>query len=259
MKVIISPAKNMVVDADTLPPAGMPAFLADAEYLAGVLREMPYEAFRRVMGCSDALAKRAFEQYARLQPARAATPALLAYDGIQYKYMAPQVFETRYFDYVQRHVRILSGLYGVLRPLDAVAPYRLEMQARLCTPRGKNLYEFWGARLARQVLEGESLLIDLASDEYARAVRRHLPPGPRCIKCVFGQLSGEKVVEKGVYVKMARGAMVRWMAENSVHSPAQLSAFCEQGYRFCPARSSETEYVFLRPMRGEAPGQKTIG
>ena len=153
MKVIISPAKNMVVDADTLPPAGMPAFLADAEYLAGVLREMPYEAFRRVMGCSDALAKRAFEQYARLQPARAATPALLAYDGIQYKYMAPQVFETRYFDYVQRHVRILSGLYGVLRPLDAVAPYRLEMQARLCTPRGKNLYEFWGARLARQVLE----------------------------------------------------------------------------------------------------------
>lgn len=81
MKVIISPAKNMVVDADTLPPAGMPAFLADAEYLAGVLREMPYEAFRRVMGCSDALAKRAFEQYARLQPARAATPALLAYDG----------------------------------------------------------------------------------------------------------------------------------------------------------------------------------
>ena len=84
MKVIISPAKNMVVDADTLPPAGMPAFLADAEYLAGVLREMPYEAFRRVMGCSDALAKRAFEQYARLQPARAATPALLAYDGIQY-------------------------------------------------------------------------------------------------------------------------------------------------------------------------------
>lgn len=181
-----------------------------------------------------------------LQPSRAATPALLAYDGIQYKYMAPQVFETGYFDYVQRHVRILSGLYGVLRPLDAVAPYRLEMQARLCTPRGKNLYEFWGERLARQVLEGESLLIDLASDEYARAVRRHLPPGTRCIKCVFGQLSGEKVVEKGVYVKMARGAMVRWMAENSVHSPAQLSAFCEQGYRFCPARSSETEYVFLR-------------
>ena len=109
------------------------------------------------------------------------------------------------------------------------------------------------------MLEGESLLIDLASGEYARAVRRHLPPGTRCIKCVFGQLSGEKVVEKGVYVKMARGAMVRWMAENSVHSPAQLSAFCEQGYRFCPARSSETEYVFLRPMRGEAPGQKTIG
>ena len=94
MKVIISPAKNMVQDADTLPPAAMPVFLEDAEYLAGVLRSMPYEAFHRVMNCSDALAKRAFEQYARMRPSRAATPALLAYDGIQYKYMAPQVFET---------------------------------------------------------------------------------------------------------------------------------------------------------------------
>ena len=139
MKVIISPAKNMVQDADTLPPAAMPVFLEDAEYLADVLRSMPYEAFHRVMNCSDALAKRAFEQYAHMRPSRAATPALLAYDGIQYKYMAPQVFETGYFDYVQEHVRILSGLYGVLRPLDAVVPYRLEMQAKLCTPRGKNL------------------------------------------------------------------------------------------------------------------------
>lgn len=98
MKVIISPAKNMVQDADTLPPAAMPVFLEDAEYLADVLRSMPYEAFHRVMNCSDALAKRAFEQYARMRPSRAATPALLAYDGIQYKYMAPQVFETGYFD-----------------------------------------------------------------------------------------------------------------------------------------------------------------
>lgn len=247
IKVILSPAKNMVEDTDTLPPSGQPAFLSDAEYLADALRAMPYESFRRVMACSDALAKRAFAQYAAMRLSRAATPAILAYDGIQYKYMAPQVFETSYFDYVQRHVRILSGLYGVLRPLDAVTPYRLEMQAKLCTPRGKDLYEFWGERLVLAVLEEGDILLDLASDEYARAVRRHLPAGTRCIKCVFGQLSADKVVEKGVYVKMARGAMVRWMAEHGVQHPWQLQAFCEQGYRFCAQRSKETEYVFIRP------------
>ena len=96
-------------------------------------------------------------------------------------------------------------------------------------------------------MEGDNVLIDLASEEYARAVRRHLPPGTQCIKCVFGQLHSGKVVEKGVYVKMARGAMVRWMAENSVHSPGQLRSFCEQGYRFCPARSGPAEYVFIKP------------
>lgn len=121
----------------------MPVFLEDAEYLADVLRGMPYEAFHRVMNCSDALAKRAFEQYARMRPSRAATPALLAYDGIQYKYMAPQVFETGYFDYVQEHVRILSGLYGVLRPLDAVVPTAWKCRpncarraAKTCTSSG---------------------------------------------------------------------------------------------------------------------------
>ncbi len=247
IKVILSPAKNMVEDSDTLAPAGQPGFLCDAEYLANTLRAIPYEQFRHVMGCSDTLARRAFGQYAAMRLSHAATPAILAYDGIQYKYMAPQVFEASYFDYVQQHVRILSGLYGVLKPMDAVVPYRLEMQAKLRTPRGKDLYEFWGEKLALAVLDEGDILLDLASGEYSRAVRRHLPSGTRCIKCIFGQLSKGKVVEKGVYVKMARGAMVRWMAEHNVQHPQQLQAFCEQGYHFCAQRSNETEYVFIRP------------
>ena len=234
MKVIISPAKNMVQDADTLPPAAMPVFLEDAEYLADVLRGMPYEAFHRVMNCSDALASAPLNSMPACVPRARPRPHCWPTTASNTNIWPRRCFETGYFDYVQEHVRILSGLYGVLRPLDAVVPYRLEMQAKLCTPRGKNLYEFWGTRLARQAMEGDNVLIDLASEEYARAVRRHLPPGTQCIKCVFGQLHSGKVVEKGVYVKMARGAMVRWMAENSVHSPGSCAASASRATASAP-------------------------
>ena len=186
----------------------------------------------------------------------ALTPAILAYDGIQYASMAPAVFEDSQFDYVQRHLRILSGFYGVLRPMDGVAPYRLEMQAKARVAGTKNLYEFWGDDLYREVVDDSRIIVNLASVEYSRCVERFLSPGDRFITCVFGELERGRVVQKGVYAKMARGDMARYMAEIKVEVPEQLKAFDRSGYRFDEERSTDAEYVFIRRA---APGKRRTG
>ena len=160
--------------------------------------------------------------------------------------MGPAVFENSQFDYVQRHLRILSGFYGVLRPMDGVVPYRLEMQAKARVAGARNLYEFWGDDLYREVLDESRIIVNLASVEYSRCIERYLTPGDRFITCVFGELERGKVVQKGVYAKMARGDMVRYMAEIKAEVPEQLRAFDRSGYCFDEIRSTETEYVFIR-------------
>ena len=175
---------------------------------------------------------------------------VLAYDGIQYQYMAPQLFTAEQFAYVEAHLRILSGLYGVLRPFDGVTPYRLEMGARLKTPFRKSLYDFWGDGLYRTLTaDGTDTLVNLASEEYARAVRPWISPPVRWIHVVFGELDGKRLVEKGVYVKMARGEMVRFLAERGAETPEAMKDFDRMGYAYAPECSDDTTYVFLRENR----------
>ena len=176
---------------------------------------------------------------------RGLTPALLAYKGIQYRYMAPGVMEAAQLDYLREHLRILSGFYGLLRPFDGVTPYRLEMQARLAAEGFRDLYGFWGGLPAGQLAAETDCVLNLASREYARAVKPHLPPSVRFVTCVFGERAGDRVVEKGVRCKMARGQMVRWLAERHVTDLEGLRAFDQLGYRFHPEVSTEDCYVFL--------------
>ena len=174
------------------------------------------------------------------------TPALLAYDGIQYTYMAPAVFEDGQFDYVQEHLRILSGFYGVVKPLDSVVSYRLEMQAKAAVDGHKNLYDFWGDSLYQEVMDESGILINLASKEYSKCIEKYLRPEDRYITCIFGEPEGGRVVQKGVYAKMARGEMVRFMAGIHAEEPEQIKAFDWSGYHFDEDRSSDTEYVFIQ-------------
>ena len=246
MRIIISPAKQMGEGRDFLAPAGRPVYEARAGELAAYLRSLPYEALKELLACGEKLARAAYETYQAMDFFRADTPALLAYRGIQYQYMAPQVFETPYFAYVQEHLRILSGLYGILRPLDAVVPYRLEMQARVRLGPWRDLYRFWGDSLYRALTAGgDRVIVNLASREYSRAVEPYLTGADTFITCTFGELQGERVVEKGVYVKMARGEMVRWMAEHAAEAPEDLRQFDRLGFSFCPARSDGRHLVFL--------------
>ena len=173
------------------------------------------------------------------------TPAVLAYQGLQYQYMAPGVFTDEAYAYVQEHVRILSGLYGLLRPLDGVTPYRLEMQAKLAVGAHRDLYSYWGDCIALALAEETNCILNLASKEYSLCVSRHLPKSVRFITCVFAQEQQGKLVEKGTMCKMARGELVRRMAEYHVTDPEQLKDIPVLTYRFSPEYSEENRYVFL--------------
>ena len=251
MRLLISPAKKMR-EEDFLAPVGEPLFLHRAGRLLEALRAMPYPQLKKLLACSDAIARQNYQRYQAMDLARAFTPALLAYEGIQYRYLAPGVLEEEPLRYVEEHLRIVSGLYGLLRPFDAVTPYRLEMQAKLAVEGHRDLYGFWGARLGRALGAETDTVVDLASKEYSRAVLPHLPPGTRVVTCVFGELREGRVVEKGTLCKMARGEMVRWMARQSITEPEALTAFSALGYRYDPVRSEADRLVFLREMKKEA-------
>lgn len=253
VRIILSPAKKMREDTDSLAPKGQPVFLDRAGELLERLRAMPYHQLKGLLACSDAIARLNYRRYQQMDLARGWTPALLAYEGIQYQYMAPGVFTWQEFDYIQEHLRILSGFYGLLRPFDGVVPYRLEMQAKLQIGACRNLYEYWGSCLARALeAEGDAVL-NLASEEYSRAVTRHLRQGTRCITPVFAEWEAGRLKEKGVYVKMARGEMVRFLAEGQVEDWEKLKDFDALGYRFQPSLSDRNTYVFARQKQKAAP------
>ena len=245
MRIIISPAKQMRIDTDTLVCPDLPVFLEKAAVLKDYLNGLSYEEQKKLWACNDKIANENHERFAHMDLKKNLTPALLAYDGIQYTYMAPSVFENAYFDYVQEHLRILSGFYGVLKPLDGVTPYRLEMQAKASVNGFRNLYDFWGDALYHEVLTEDRIIINLASKEYSKCVEKDLQPQDTYITIVFGELIRDKVVTKGVYAKMARGEMVRFIAEIGAQHPEQIKAF-DRGYRFDDKRSTDTEYVFIR-------------
>ena len=245
MKIIISPAKKMVGEA-SLAHQGLPVFIERAERLRDWVRSLTYAEQKKLWSCSDAIAEQNAQRFEHMDLRRNLTPALLSYDGIQYTYMAPAVFEDGHLAYVQEHLRILSGFYGVLKPFDGVVPYRLEMQAKTEVDGFSNLYDFWGGSLYREVVDDSRVIVNLASKEYSKAIEKHLQPGDTYITCVFGELEGGKIVQKGVYAKMARGEMVRFMASVHASEPDQIKQFTWSDYAFDEARSTDASFVFAR-------------
>ena len=163
--------------------------------------------------------------------------------------MAPAVFEIQQFEYLQDHLRILSAFYGIIKPLDGVTPYRLEMQAKAEIEETTNLYDYWGDRLYHSVIDDSRIIINLASKEYSKCIEKYLTPQDRYITIVFCELSGDKLVTKGTYAKMARGEMVRFMAENSIENLVEIQKFDRFGYSFRSDLSSDSEYVFERKIK----------
>lgn len=244
-KVIISPAKKMISDPDGLAWQDLPQFLDKTRQIYAALQNMSAAELKALWKCNDQIAAQNLERLQKMNLEQHLTPAILAYEGIQYQYMAPGVFTNQEFDYVQRHLRILSGFYGILRPFDGITPYRLEMQAKLAVGQTKDLYSFWGNALAASLTEDAECLINLASKEYSKAVSRFLPKNFPVITCVFGEEKDGRVVEKATACKMARGEMVRFMAETQMEDPDQLRTFDRLNYHFSAEHSDAQTYVFV--------------
>lgn len=246
MRIILSPAKKMNVDTDSLAPDALPVFLQQTENIMSWLRRQPHEELQKLWKCNDKIAKQNFERLEHMNLYERLTPAILSYEGIAYQYMAPAVFEEEQLSYVQEHLRILSAFYGVLKPMDGVTPYRLEMQAKASIDGKKDLYDLWDRKIYKEVKDDSGIIINLASKEYSRCVEKYLAAGDTYITITFCEKSGEKLVTKGTYAKMARGEMVRYMAEKKIENPKEIQGFDRLGYVFRADLSSDKEYVFER-------------
>lgn len=247
MKIIISPAKKMNVNTDVIAPSALPVFVEQTEIIMKWIQQLSYEEAKRLWACNDQIAQLNYRRFSEMNLRGGLTPAILSYEGIQYQYMAPIIFEEKEMDYVQEHLRILSGFYGVLKPFDGVTPYRLEMQAKakgICDT--KDLYDFWGHRLYEEVIDSDRVIVNLASKEYSKCIEKYLEEDDRLITCVFGELMNGKVQQKGTMAKMARGEMVRFMAQNQIKDVREIKEFAGLGYHFHEKLSTEKDYIFLK-------------
>lgn len=246
VKIIISPAKKMRQDTDTMECRGTPVFLQEADCLRRYMKSLDYQEAKRIWKCNDKIAELNYRRYAQMDLSKGLTPALLAYEGIQYQYMAPAVFEDQSWEYVQRHLCILSGFYGVLKPFDGVVPYRLEMQAGIHIGRYTSLYGFWGDKIYKEACRGAKTVLNLASKEYGKCITPWLSPKDRFLTCRFGELKDGKVIEKGTQVKMARGEMVRYLAKHAIEETEGVKGFQGLGYKYAEEFSDKDTYVFLK-------------
>lgn len=246
MRIIISPAKKMNVDDDSLEFVDLPVFLKESNYLKEWMQELSFEEAKALWGCNEKLAEKNYNNLMNMNLETRLTPAILAYEGIQYQYMAPSVFENNMFSYVQNNLRILSGFYGVLKPMDGVVPYRLEMQAKTNIDGVKGLYNFGGSRLYEEVIDDTHIIVNLASKEYSKCIEKYLKPEDQYITCVFGEISNGKVVQKGTYAKMARGEMVRFMAEKNISEIEDIKGFDRLGYKYSVEQSTDVQFVFVK-------------
>lgn len=246
MRIIISPAKKMNVDTDSLDYCQLPQFIKDTELLMEYLKGLNYEDIKSIWKCSDKIAVLNYERLKNMDLYNTLTPAILAFEGIQYQYMCPSIFQTDEFLYLEEHLRILSGFYGILRPFDGVVPYRLEMQAKLNYNNFNSLYAFWNNKLADELLSESHCIVNLASKEYSKCISNYLDENIHFITCVFGEIVGGKVVEKGTLAKMARGEMVRFMAEKKIEDVEDIKSFNRLDYVFADHLSDKDTYIFLK-------------
>lgn len=216
------------------------------EQILEALKSLSYKELQELWGCNDEIALQNYKRLENMDLKKDLIPTVLAYEGIAFQYMAPSVFDLDQLYYVQEHLRILSAFYGLLKPMDGVTPYRLEMQAKLRVGAYKTLYEFWGKDLYKELRDESGIIINLASKEYSKCIEKYLTPSDKYISCEFSEYAGGKLKTKATYAKMARGEMVRFMAENRIEDPEGLKTFNRLGYKYSKDHSDQLNYVFIK-------------
>ena len=254
MLIVLSPAKTLDYSVDPKSNHTAPQFLSQSSKLIKTLKDKEPKDIASLMGLSDKLATLNFDRYQSWKAAKSvssdAKPSMLVFKGDVYQGLSAEDFNAKQIKFAQKHLRILSGLYGILRPMDVIKPYRLEMGTKLQTSKGKNLYEFWGNSVQENVIsdlasQKSDLLINLASKEYFSVLGK-MPDYINIVSPAFKDFKNGKHKIISFYAKRARGLMAKWIIENNIKDFEKLSKFNLDGYYFSKKDSSATEPVFLR-------------
>ena len=227
-------------------PLHRPMFLKEAGELLSFLRSLSDSEMAKVWKVKGALLSSSLSSLSMLSLEDIGSPAIFSYDGIQYTYMSPSSFTDSMLEYAEKNLRIISGLYGLLRPLDGVGTYRLEMESPISIPGYGDLYSYWGGKIASSLMEDDRLLVNLASAEYSKAVLPYLPSSVTVVTPVFLDWEKGRYVSKGVYAKMERGEMVRFLAETRAETVEEIMKFSSRGYEFSRFLSDSNTLCFVR-------------
>lgn len=246
MKIVITPAKKMRKDVDVFEANGIPILIEQTEKILNHLQTLNEKDIQKILKCSQKIAKEAYQNYQQMNLYANLVPAIFAYQGIQYDHSAFDIMTYEDYDYIKDHLVILSGFYGLLQPFDGVVPYRLELNNRLQIDHYQNLYHFWGQKIYHQLIIDDRQILDLGAQQYSRMMQKYLTDDVEYVKCYFKEEIHHEFREIGVYVKIARGEMVRYLIEKKVQSFEEVKSFHLLGYHYCEDLSDKQNYVFVR-------------
>lgn len=246
MIIIVSPAKNMKPNKSHTSPISIPSFLKYTQNLIEELKTYTPWELQELMKINEKIALDSMERFQMMKFDGQGTSAIETYDGIQYKYMDILELSSKEREFLQDHLRILSGAYGVLKPYDSIYEYRLEMMTKFPNSTFKNLYNYWGNSLYEELTKKDRIIVNLASSEYSKCIVPFLTSKDTFITCTF------KVYHKNTYkvlataAKMARGRMVHYIAKNQISTLDGIKNFQDQNFHFSEKDSTKEEFVFLQ-------------
>lgn len=246
LKVILSPAKRLTFRKDETLTMSKPLFINEATQINFELKDLSVNALKDLMGISLDLANLNWQRYQEWSP-QGAYAAGFCFDGEAYRGLDIRGFSPEKLKVAQEKLYILSGMYGLLKPLDAISPYRLEMGTPISINHHKNLYDFWSEKIAHQLNKelGKGVLVNVTSEEYFKVINRKKLES-RVINCFFKDFKDGKLKTLVVYTKKARGAMARFIIENNIQNPEELKLFNTDHYAFDDSLSTENDFVFTR-------------
>lgn len=246
MKIILTPAKKMKKEVEFFEAKSVPVMLLETKQILARLQMLSIKDLQKVLKCSQRLAKETYENYQTMDLCQNTVPALFAYQGIQFDHLGAELFSDDEYDYIEKNLVILSGFYGLLRPFDGVVSYRLELNNSLSVDQYKNLYQFWNRKIYDQLILDDHCLLDLGAKQYSMMIQKYLSDDIRYVKCYFKEEIADELKEIGVYVKIARGEMIRYLIQKKAASFEDVKAFDMLGYRYREELSDACHYVFVR-------------
>ena len=248
MRIILSPAKTMNEFDIAFQYKDLPIFIQETEILKDELKRLNANELSKLMKCNDSIALLNYQRYQHMNLKEGLSPALFTYVGLAYQHLACHIMTQSELDYVQDHLIILSGFYGMLRPFDGIKPYRLEMETKISVNGYSNLYDFWNEKIANELYKENDVVLNLASNEYSKCVKPYLNEQRKMITCIFAQRTNGKLKTKATEAKMCRGYMVRYMAERNIQDLEEIKKFDYKGYLYSEKDSNESEWMFVKDL-----------